>query len=281
MSEMADYELRDGIGVITVNHPPSNTLSQPVRACLLNRLEQGLADAGARALLLTGGGRTFPSGADLEEVVDQPRSPTLEAVISAFEDSDKLIVAAIHGSALGGGLELALGCHYRVALSSAVFGLPEVKLGLIPGAGGTQRLPRLIGPKAALEMLVGGNPIKAARAQKLGMVDVVVDNNLLAGATLVVNRLAKHEAALHRVRELEAKPESTTQFEDFEQGLSSETNEFAAQISCLKAVRAAVEMPFEEGLKREHELLAELMRSAQTTARLQGLAAEGKGLADI
>src|SRR5699024_8487088 len=156
-------------------------LGQGVRAGLLQALQQGLDDAAAKALVVIAEGRTFPAGADIREFGQPPQEPALPAVVNAFEAADKLIVAAIHGSALGGGLEVALGCDYRVALDNAKVGLPEVNLGLLPGAGGTQRLPRLIGAQAALDVIVSGKPVKAKRAHDLGIVDELVSADLLAG----------------------------------------------------------------------------------------------------
>ena len=168
MENVVRYEHRDGIGLITVDYPPVNALGQAVRAGLQSALEQGMADDDAKALVIIGAGRTFPAGADIREFGKPPQPPALPDVIDDFEASDKLVVAAIHGTALGGGLEVALGCDYRIALDSAQVGLPEVKLGLLPGAGGTQRLPRLIGADAALPIIAGGSPVAAAKAQKAG-----------------------------------------------------------------------------------------------------------------
>ena len=152
MAEVVEYQRRGSIGVITVNNPPVNALSVAVRQGLQSALQQGLADDGARALVLVGGGRTFIAGADIREFGKPSQPPDLNTVIASYEASPKLVVVAIHGTALGGGLEVALGCHYRCAAASAQVGFPEVKLGLLPGAGGTQRLPRLAGVATAAEM---------------------------------------------------------------------------------------------------------------------------------
>ena len=171
MSEVVTYTREDRVGVICVNYPPVNALGHGVRSGLVAALEQGLADAGAGVLLLVCEGRTFMAGADIREFGKPMLEPTLPEVIHRFENSTKPVVAAIHGTALGGGLETALGCHYRVAVASARVGLPEVKLGLLPGAGGTQRLPRLTGAAKALEMITRGDPIGAEEALALGIVD--------------------------------------------------------------------------------------------------------------
>ena len=182
MADLVRYERRGSIGVITVDNPPVNALSQGVRQGLLDALAKGIADPEARALVLIGGGRTFIAGADIREFGKPRQPPDLNSVIAQYESSPKVVVAAIHGTALGGGLETAFGCHYRCAVAAGQVGFPEVKLGILPGAGGTQRLPRLIGVEAALPLIVTGDPIPAAKAQALGIVDEVVPGDLLEGA---------------------------------------------------------------------------------------------------
>src|SRR5258706_8792333 len=173
MSQAVRYERRGSAGIITVDNPPVNALSQAVRQGLMDALAQGRADAAAKALIVVGAGRTFIAGADIKEFDKPLAPPDLNAVIAALEGSDKPTIAAIHGTALGGGLEVALGCHYRVAAPAAQVGLPEVKLGLLPGAGGTQRLPRLIGAKAALDMITSGDFVRAPHAKALGIIDEI------------------------------------------------------------------------------------------------------------
>ena len=175
MSEVVSYNREGNIGVITVNYPPVNALGQAVRSGLLAALEQGQKDAEAKALLLVCEGRTFIAGADIREFGKPMQEPTLPTLVNTFESSDKPLVAAIHGTALGGGLETALSCHYRVAISSAKVGLPEVKLGLLPGAGGTQRLPRLIGIQTALPLLMEGKELRVDAAKAQGLIDEVAD----------------------------------------------------------------------------------------------------------
>src|SRR5580704_2247557 len=164
MAQVVRYERRDGVGVITVDNPPVNALSRAVRQGLVDALMEGLSDDGAKALIVIGAGRTFIAGADIKEFGKPLEPPDLNFVIAGLETASKPTIAAIHGTALGGGLEVALGCHYRVAAPQAQVGLPEVKLGLLPGAGGTQRLPRLIGKAAALKMMLLGEPHAAAGA---------------------------------------------------------------------------------------------------------------------
>src|SRR3970040_1307842 len=174
MSDLVTFEKQGSVGVITVHNPPVNALSQGVRQGLLDGIAKGLADAGVAAIVIIGGGRTFIAGADIREFDKPPPPPDLNSVPVAIEGSSKPVVAAIHGTALGGGLEVCLACHYRVAVAAGQVGLPEVKLGLLPGAGGTQRLPRVAGVEAALKMIVSGDPVRAPKAMELGIVGEVV-----------------------------------------------------------------------------------------------------------
>ena len=267
MSEVVSYRLEGDIGVIGVDYPPVNALGQGVREGLVNCLRQGLEDDQAKALVVIGEGRTFPAGADIREFGKPPAGPALPDVINEYESSDKLVIAAIHGTALGGGLEVALGCDYRVALESAKVGLPEVKLGLLPGAGGTQRLPRLVGAKAALDMIVGGNPVKAKDAYKVGIVDEVVDGDLLEGALAYARKLVAENAPLRKIRDLDVKKEEADLFTNYEKSIARKQRGFKAPFHCIKAVQAAVELPFEDGMKRERELFAELLVSPESRAQ--------------
>ncbi len=267
MSEVVSYRLEGDIGVIGVDYPPVNALGQGVREGLVNCLRQGLEDDQAKALVVIGEGRTFPAGADIREFGKPPSGPALPDVINEYESSDKLVIAAIHGTALGGGLEVALGCDYRVALESAKVGLPEVKLGLLPGAGGTQRLPRLVGAKAALDMIVGGNPVKAKDAYKVGIVDEVVGGDLLEGALAYARKLVAENAPLRKIRDLDVKKEEADLFTNYEKSIARKQRGFKAPFHCIKAVQAAVELPFEDGMKRERELFAELLVSPESRAQ--------------
>src|SRR5688572_10975999 len=170
----------DDVLVVVSNNPPVNALGQAVRAGLKDAIEQGLADDAVKAIVIRCDGRTFFAGADITEFGKPPMGPSLPETLDAMEASDKPVVAAIHGTALGGGCEVALACHYRVAVPSAKIGLPEVKLGLIPGAAGTQRLPRLVGAEAALPIVVIGDPISAKKAEHIGLLDKLVGENSLA-----------------------------------------------------------------------------------------------------
>ena len=267
MSEVVSYRLEGDIGVISVNYPPVNALGQGVREGLQSCLHQGLADDQAKALMVIGEGRTFPAGADIREFGKPPAGPGLPGIIDEYETSDKLVVAAIHGTALGGGLEVALGCDYRVALDSAKVGLPEVKLGLLPGAGGTQRLPRLVGAKKALDVIVSGNPVKAKDALALGIVDEVVSGDLLSGALAYVRKLVADNAPLRRIRDLDVKKEDPDLFSNFEKSIARKQRGFKAPFHIIKTIQAAVELPFDEGMKRERELFAELLVSQESASQ--------------
>src|SRR5205085_9115055 len=169
VNEVVKLERRDVVAIVTVNSPPVNALSAAVRGGILDCIKRAIADPEAKAIVLTCAGRTFIAGADITEFGKPPKPPGLHEVLVTMENSPKPIVAAIHGTALGGGLEVALACHFRVATKEARLGLPEVKLGLLPGAGGTQRLPRAVGPELAVKMIVGGDPISAPEALQNGL----------------------------------------------------------------------------------------------------------------
>ncbi|MGD9984879.1 MAG: 3-hydroxyacyl-CoA dehydrogenase NAD-binding domain-containing protein [Porticoccaceae bacterium] len=259
---------RDGeIGVITVANPPVNALSQPVRAGLKDAVQAGLADAGVKAMVLICDGATFIAGADIREFGKPLAAPSLVPVIDAMEASDKPIVAAIHGTALGGGLEVALGCHYRVAVPSARVGLPEVNLGLLPGAGGTQRLPRLVGVEKALDFIVQGTHVPAAEALRLGLLDELIAGDLKAGAIAFARRVLAEKRGVKRASALPVAPVAADFFANYEAGIARRLRGFKAPFHIIKAVQAAAELPFAEGMKREAELFQELMTSSESRAQ--------------
>lgn len=267
MSNPVSLSRDSDIGVIRINYPPVNALGHGVREGLQQCLREALADEQIRAVVVIGEGKTFPAGADIREFGKPPQQPALPAVIDEYEASDKLVVAAIHGTALGGGLEVALGCDYRVALDSARLGLPEVKLGLLPGAGGTQRLPRLVGAQKALEMIVGGNPVKAKEALSLGLVDKMVSGDLLDGALAYTRQLLADNAPLRKLCDLAVPDAQERLFEQFEQSIARKQRGFKAPFACIKAVKAAVELPFDKGVERERELFFKLLVSPESAAQ--------------
>jgi len=268
MSNVVSYELFENIGVITVNSPPVNALSHAVREGIQNALLQAQGDE-SDAIMLICEGRTFIAGADITEFGKPPQSPWLPEVLSTIENSKKLVVAAIHGTALGGGFETALACHYRCALPSAKVGLPEVKLGLLPGAGGTQRVPRIAGVKAALDIMTSGNPVPAPLASQMGLVDEIIeDGDLKSGALSYIRDLIDSGAPLKRVRDINIDPSSIEPgfFENYRKGLARKARGQIAPDRIVSCVEAAVLMPMDKGLERERELFSELVQSTESAA---------------
>ncbi len=263
------FEKHGPVGVVTVENPPVNALSHAVRSGLVECLDRALADSEVRVVVLAGKGRTFIAGADITEFGKPPKAPSLGEVIAKYEASPKPIVAALHGTALGGGLELSLGCHYRVAAKDAKCGLPEVKLGILPGAGGTQRLPRLVGFDKALEMIVSGDPIGARDGKALGLVDELVEGDLVAGAIAFANGVAERRP-LPRVRDLTAHLEDARKrpdvFDKAKKDAAQRARGAKAPFRCIEAVRAALDLPFDDGLRRERELIEEALRSTESAA---------------
>lgn len=264
MSTPVTLSTHGRIGVITVNSPPVNALSQAVRAGLLDAVRRAGADAEVDALLLICEGRTFIAGADIREFGQPMQEPQLAEVVHAFEQSAKPVVAAMHGTALGGGFELALACQFRVALASGKIGLPEVKLGILPGCGGTQRLPRLIGVEEALKLIVEGNPISAAKAKSLGAIDAVIEGGLLAGGLAFAKEVLAGKRPLRRISDQPIALDNSQVFDDFEKSIAKKYRGFLAPFYCVKAVRSACEVPLAEGLARERELTLELLASPQS-----------------
>ena len=268
MSEAVSYELQGEIGVISVNNPPVNALAQIVREGILKSLELAQEDD-SRAIVLCCEGRTFIAGADITEFGKPPKEPGLPKVLSAIENSSKPVVAAIHGTALGGGFEVALACHYRCAIKSAKVGLPEVKLGLLPGAGGTQRVPRIAGVKAALDMITSGNPVAAPKAHSMGLIDAVLDgDDLLSASVRYAMDLIESGAPLKRIRDIniDSKELEADFFENARKKLARRARGQIAQDRIVSCIEAAVELPIDEGLERERELFLELVTSPESAA---------------
>jgi 3-hydroxyacyl-CoA dehydrogenase len=258
---------RDGdVVVVTTDNPPVNALKHEVRAGLTEALAQACDDDAVRAIVIACAGRTFFAGADITEFGKPPQAPSLHDVIAVIEAMLKPVVAALHGTALGGGFELALACHFRVAVPGARLGLPEVKLGLLPGAGGTQRLPRLVGPEKALQMIVTGEPIGAAEAREDGIIDEIVDGDLTAAATDFACRVVREGRPLRLVRDREEKLVGEG-FADAAETLTRRLRGREAPAACVEAVRNAIVMPFDEGLRRESELFRKLVAGDQSKAQ--------------
>jgi 3-hydroxyacyl-CoA dehydrogenase len=267
---MTDAVLRSTqgrIAILTVNNPPVNALAAGVRDGIKDGVEAFGKDPNIDAIVLIGGGRTFIAGADIREFGKPPKGANLNDVIATMENCPKIVVAALHGTPLGGGLETALGAHYRVSLASTRVGLPEVHLGLLPGAGGTQRLPRLTGAKYALDAIISGRHIPAPEAKTRGIIDAIVEGDLLAGAVAHAQMLVAQKAPLRRVRDLKATLESPDLFKETEKAIARRARGFKAPWSIIKCVQAAVELPFDEGIKRERELFLELLTSQESAAQ--------------
>ncbi|MFT4809073.1 MAG: 3-hydroxyacyl-CoA dehydrogenase [Paraglaciecola sp.] len=264
---VVSYQLEGDIGVIRLNNPPVNALSHVLRNGIQDAVTQAQDDA-SLALVLMCEGRTFIAGADISEFGKPPISPSLPELLIVIEASQKPIIAAIHGTALGGGLETALACHYRCAVSSAQVGLPEVKLGLLPGAGGTQRVPRLTGVKAALDLMTTGTPIAAVKALSIGLIDKVVEGDLLNAALEFAKEVIAQGAELRRVSALEVnKAEGSTEFFiHYRKTLSKRFRGQEAPQRIVECVEAALNTPFDEGLKVERRLFVECMQSSQSAA---------------
>lgn len=268
MSNVVSYELNGNIGIIRVNNPPVNALARVVRQGILDAVTEAQKDA-SEAIVLCCEGRTFIAGADITEFGKPPMEPGLPEVLTVIENSSKPVIAAIHGTALGGGFEVALACHYRCAVASAQVGLPEVKLGLLPGAGGTQRVPRVAGVKAALDMITSGNPIAAGKACEMGLVDEIIgDADLVAGAIQYAKDLAESGAPLKRIRDISIDPASIEPG-FFDKARKEQAKRARGQIApdrIVTAIEAAVTLPMDKGLERERELFKELVTSPESAA---------------
>lgn len=261
-------ERHDNVLVIVSDNPPVNALGQAVRAGLAAGIEEALSDDAVEAVVIRCDGRTFFAGADITEFGKAPQGPSLPEALDKLEASDKPVVAAIHGTALGGGCEVALACHYRVAVPSAKLGLPEVKLGLIPGAAGTQRLPRVVGAESALPLVAIGDPIPATKAQVIGLVDAIVGEDSLEADAIAFAR-SKVGQPVPRASEGDANQDGVRNpaiFDDFRQKQARKMRGFDAPNAAIEAVKAAGELPYAEGVKKERELFVKLMGGTQSRA---------------
>ncbi len=270
MTDLVQFTKDNGIAVITINNPPVNALSPGVPEGISEALDQIAQDDSVKAVVLIGGGRTFVAGADIKEfgrmASGKLRGAGLLPLLLKIEDSSKPVIVAIHGTAFGGGLELAMAGHYRVALSSAQVGQPEVKLGLIPGAAGTQRLPRLAGVARAVEMCTSGNPVKAEEALKFGIVDRLIEDDLLAGAVAFAREVAGKSAPKTRERDekLGNVADNVQIFSSARETAAKKQCGLLAPVAAISAVEAATKMPFEEGCKVEQKLFIDCLFSQQS-----------------
>ena len=280
ISESVRLEMDGDVAVVIVDNPPVNALSSHVRQGLFDGINQAVED-GAKGVVIICDGRTFIAGADITEFGGAMSGASLQDVQNAMENSPIPVIAAIHGTALGGGLEVALCAHYRVSVASAKFGLPEVNLGLLPGAGGTQRLPRLAGVPKALEMMTSGRHVGTDEALAAGIVDDVVDGDLAAlraAAVAFAKKVVDEGMPLARVRDrdekvLEARGNDEL-FAEFRASIARKTRGFLAPEYNIRCIEAAANLPFDEGLKVESKLFVELVTGAQSAAQRYGFFAE-------
>jgi len=277
VSEVVQLERHDVVAVVTVNNPPVNALSAAVRRGIFEQIKAAAADPQVQAIVLTCAGRTFIAGADITEFGKPPQPPGLNEVIAGIENCKKPVIAAIHGTALGGGLEVALGCHFRVATKDAKLGLPEVKLGLLPGAGGTQRLPRAVGPELAVKMIVEGNPIGADAALKAGLIEEIVEGPA-AGAEAFARKVLAEKRPLRRLRDedtkLAAAKADRSIFTNAVAAVTKKARGLEAPFAAADAVGAAIDLPFDEGLKKEREGFMKLVTGEQSKAQRYAFFAE-------
>jgi 3-hydroxyacyl-CoA dehydrogenase len=278
VSEVVKVERHDAVAIVTVDSPPVNALSVAVRKGILECVKSAIADPQVQAIVLACAGRTFIAGADITEFGKPPQSPSLHDVIEVLESSPKPIVAAIHGTALGGGLETALGAHFRVATRDAKLGLPEVKLGLLPGAGGTQRLPRAVGPELAVKMIVGGDPISAAEALKNGLIEEIIDGDPAVGGEAFARKVLAEKRPLRKLRDddskLAAAKADKSIFTNAAAAANKRTRGLEAPLAAAEAVSYSLDTPFDAALNKERDLFLKLMNGDQSKAQRYAFFAE-------
>jgi len=264
----ANYEVKEGVAVITMNNPPVNGLGHATRSGIFDGLKRALADSAVNAVVITGAGRAFSGGADIKEF-NTPKTfaePNLPSVIEAIEAADKPVVAAVHSVAMGGGLELALGCHYRVAAPGAQIAFPEVKLGLLPGAGGTQRMPRVVGVETALTMIVTGNPTPSEKFAGTKLFDRMIEGDLMAGAIAFAGEIAA-KRPLPKVRDIQINlPNREAFFKAARDTVGAAAKHFPAPLKCVDCVEAAVTKTFDEGMKVEQDSFLALVQTTESKA---------------
>jgi 3-hydroxyacyl-CoA dehydrogenase len=281
VNSVTDLSRAGEIAVVTIGSPPVNALSADVRNGLRDGVAKAAADPEVSAIVVICAGRTFIAGADIAELGKPPKGATLPELQGVLEGGPKPIIAAIHGTALGGGFEMALMCHYRVAVPSAKFGLPEIKLGLIPGAGGTQRLPRLTGVEKALNIILSGAPFSAQEALQWGVVDALVEEGQLReGALGFARKVIDTHMPLRKIRDLNEKIEAARGhpeiFEKVRRDYAKKFRGFEAWQSALRAVQVAVDLPFDEGMKLERQAFLDLIPTRQARAQRYVFFAERK-----
>ncbi len=272
INDVTNFGTDSNIAILTLNSPPVNALSAQVREGLHEGIKKAKDDKSVEAIVLICKGRTFIAGADITEFGKEPQGPSLFEALDMIENSNKPVVAAIHGTALGGGLEVALTCHYRIAIPSAKCGLPEVQLGLLPGAGGTQRLPRVVGVEKALQMVTSGQHVSAKECLKMGLVDELAsEEKLLEDAVILAKKIVSEKRPLVKIRDMNEKVDATkgneTIFSEFRKSIARRARGFLAPEYNIQCIEAAVNLPFDEGIKTERKLFMELITSNQSAAQ--------------
>jgi 3-hydroxyacyl-CoA dehydrogenase len=271
------YELHGQVAVLTLDNPPVNGLNHEVRTGIVAGIDQAQDDSQVKAIVLIGAGRGFSGGADIREF-NTPKvsaEPNLRTVIRAVEESAKPVIAAIGGFCMGGGLELALGCHFRVSAPSAQVAMPEVKLGLLPGSGGTQRLPRAIGVEAALNMILSGEAVESEQFKDSALIDEFVEGDLLAGALDFARKVVEQNLPPKRLRDMEIDyPNAEGYFQYARNRLAASAKNLPAPLKCVDAMAVAVSKPFDEGLQVEREAFVQLMETPESKALRHAFFAE-------
>ena len=265
----AQYSTQDGIAIITLSNPPVNGLGHPLRTGIVEAVRRAEEDPAVSAIVITGAGTAFSGGADIREFNTPKASaePNLGTVIRTVEGASKPVVAAVHSVCMGGGLELALGCHYRVASPGAQIALPEVKLGLVPGAGGTQRLPRLVPLEMAVNIIVSGNPVPSEKFKGTQLFDAIIETDLLGGAVAFARQVVADKRGMPKVRDRSIDAPDGEAFLRFARNTAeSVARNFPAPAKCIDAIAAALKLPFEEGLKEERRLFVELVQTPESRA---------------
>jgi 3-hydroxyacyl-CoA dehydrogenase len=264
----AEYQVNGSVAVITLNNPPVNGLGLATRSAVVEGMKKAFRDDAVKAIIITGAGSAFSGGADIKEF-NSPKAlaePSLHTLIDVVENSTKPVIAAIHTVCMGGGLELSLGCNYRVATTGAQIALPEVKLGILPGAGGTQRLPRVVGLEMALNMIVSGNPAPSEKFAKTALFDQIIDGDLMTGALAFAAKIADVRP-LPRVRDLKVNYPNHEAFLQFSRNtVRAMAGPFPAPLKCVEAVAASITKKFDDGIKFERDLFFELVQSTESKA---------------
>ncbi|MEQ9574382.1 MAG: enoyl-CoA hydratase-related protein, partial [Rhodospirillales bacterium] len=260
-------DIKDRIAVVTIDSPPVNALGHAVRSGVMASLDKAEADGAIDAVVIRGGGRCFSGGADIREFGTPPAEPTLRQLCARVEDFPKIVVAALHATAFGGGLELPLSCHYRIADASVQIALPEVKLGIVPGSGGTQRLPRIIGARRALKVILSGDPFSAQEARDLGVLDAIVDGDLTDAAVAYAKKLVAEGAPLRKVRDLAVADADAEVFAEARKTWEKRSRGLLAPLACIDCVEIAAIKPFDEGMEREREIFVACRDSEQSKAQ--------------